>query len=215
MLDSRLSTLSPQLPRLRRAFSLIEVVAAIGIFAVGMIAVLGLYTPIAKSVNSSVEAETAARIAGAIASRLQGQPLANVAALLKTGAQLQANDASPTYNPADGKDTKVMFATAAGEAGIYDPAKKFWVDATGAQIQQRDMFYEVALVRNDALSPAALDNATPGPAYLAFNVRVRWPVFRATADPSRPAQPGAGQTGTVTYDHSQQQVAFFSGSVSR
>ena len=190
---------------------MIEVVAAVGIFAVGMIAVLGLYTPVAKSVSNSSEAETAARVAASVTSRLHATDFSAVAAVLKTSAELQANDASPTYNPADGKDAKVMFATPAGEAGLYDATKKAWLDSAGNALAARDMFFEIALVRNDALSP--VDNDLTA-AYLAFNVRVRWPVFRPSATGAA-AQPGSGQTGAVTYDHSQQQVIFFSASVTR
>ncbi len=194
---------------MRRAFSLIEVVAAVGLLAVTVVVVLSLSTPVVKSVSASAEAESAARVVAALTSRLR---FADVQSLLKTSAQLKADDANPRYDPTDGKDAKVLLATAAGEAGVYDPAKKAWVGGAGTALPTRDLFFEVELVRNDTLSPASADDTA---SVLAFTARVRWPVFRPTADPTRPAQPGAAQTGAVAYDHSQQQVLFFTSSVSR
>ncbi len=195
----------------RSAFSLIEVVAAVAIFAIGMVAVLGLYTPVAQSVSNSAEAESAARVTDTLLSRLQTLPFATAASLLKTNAELQTQDARGNYNPNDGADLRVIFATLGGEAGIYDPAKKGWIDSAGRTLVDRDKFFEIALVRNEALSPAAGDDSA---AILAFNCRVRWPVFRPNAAGGG-VQVGANQVGTVTQDHSQQQVMFFSGFVNR
>lgn len=193
------------------AFSLIEVVAAVAIFALSMVAVLGLYTPVAQSVSNSAEAEAAARVTDTLLSRLQMLPFEATAALLKTNADLQAQDARGNYNPNDGTDARVIFATLGGEAGIYDPAKKGWIDSAGRALADRDKFFEISLIRNEALSPVAGDGAA---AMLAFNCRVRWPVFRPVATGGG-VQVGANQIGTVTQDHSQQRVLFFGGSVSR
>ncbi len=195
----------------RSAFSLIEVVAAVAIFAIGMVAVLGLYTPVAQSVSNSAEAESAARVTDTLLSRLQTLPFATAASLLKTNAELQTQDARGNYNPNDGADLRVIFATLGGEAGIYDPAKKGWIDSAGRTLVDRDKFFEIALGRNEALAPAAGDDSA---AILAFNCRVRWPVFRPNAAGGG-VQVGANQVGTVTQDHSQQQVMFFSGFVNR
>jgi type II secretory pathway pseudopilin PulG len=193
----------------RRAFSLIEVVAAVGILAVTVVVVLALTSPVVKSVSNSAEAEAAARVVAAVTSRVR---FADLPSLLKTSAELKTDDANPRYDPSDGRDPKILFATVAGEAGLYDATRKVWVDSSGNALPTRDLFFEVALVRNDALSPVGADATA---SVLAYTLRVRWPVFRPTADPARAAQPGAGQTGTVTYDHSQQQVLYFSSSVTR
>jgi type II secretory pathway pseudopilin PulG len=193
------------------AFSLIEVVAAVAIFSISMVALLGLYTPIAQSVTHSNEAEAAARLTDALLSRLQLLPFDDVTALLKSNAQLQAQDARGNYNPNDGSDARVIFATVGGEAGIYDSARKAWIDSTGRLMPDREKFFEIALVRNDTLSPLASDDVA---AFVAFNCRVRWPVFRPNAAGGG-IQVGANQAGSVTQDHSRQQVLFFSGAVSR
>ena len=66
----------------RTAFSLIEVVAAVGIFAIGMVAVIGLFAPVAKSVGSLADAEAATNVAGLLTARLQGQDIAAVGKLM-------------------------------------------------------------------------------------------------------------------------------------
>ena len=45
------------------AFTLLEVVVAIGIFSIGMVAVIGLFSPVAKSVGDSADAEAATGVA--------------------------------------------------------------------------------------------------------------------------------------------------------
>jgi len=47
-------------------FSLIEVVVAVAIFAIGMVSVVGLFAPVARSVAASSDAEAAARVAEAV-----------------------------------------------------------------------------------------------------------------------------------------------------
>jgi prepilin-type N-terminal cleavage/methylation domain-containing protein len=191
-----------------RAFSLLEVVAAVTIFAISMVAVLGLYTPVAQSVSNANEAEAAARVTDALLSRLQSLPFEALTPLLKTNAELQAQDARGNYNPNDGSDRRVIFATLGGEAGIYDTARRGWVDSTGRLMPDREKFFEIALVRNETVSPADQDELA---AFVAFNCRVRWPVFRPNAAGGG-VQVGANQT---TQDHSRKQVLFFSGAVTR
>src|ERR1700757_4352086 len=54
-----------------RAFTLLEVVIAVGIFAIGMVAVIGLFTPAAKSIGDSADAEAATRVADLLNVKLQ------------------------------------------------------------------------------------------------------------------------------------------------
>jgi uncharacterized protein (TIGR02598 family) len=72
------------------AFSLLEVVVAVGIFAIGIVAILALFAPAAKSVSANAEAEAAAAVAQSLAADLQRRvapadpdPFAAVTALLK------------------------------------------------------------------------------------------------------------------------------------
>ena len=99
--------------RTPRAFSLIEIVVAIGIFAIGFVAVLALLTPIAKSVAGVSESEAAARTADAVIARvsaLAAKDFSTAAALVQDAAAVQKNDGDGAYNPNDGaKHPAVLF----------------------------------------------------------------------------------------------------------
>ena len=227
MIDSQLSTLSSQPARLRRAFSLIEVVVAVGIFALGLVAVLGIFAPITKSIATVSESESAARVADSVLARLRAIPFDTAARFVQDATTVQKNDASGAYNPNDGaKNPFVIFGKRDGEAGFYDSdtAQKKWRDSLGNTIADADKYFEIELIRNDTLStktiPAA-DPADPGvPAdptatMIAFSMRVRWPSF-LPASSGTPVQVGFNPAGGgVTYDHSKKQVIFFTGSISR
>lgn len=219
----------PCLNSAHRAFSLIEVVAAVGIFAVGVVAVIGLLAPVLKSVASASEAEAAARVAGAVLARLQTMPFATAATYLQDAATVQKNDLDPTYNPNDGiKHPLVLFGKLNGEVGTYDttqsPKTWYYPDFTAVDprtsfapvprpMNDADKFFEIELIRNDTLSPKGSDDMAP---MLAFSMRVRWPSFVA-ASSGAAVQVGAspGTAGPVPFDQSKKQVLFFSGSITR
>jgi prepilin-type N-terminal cleavage/methylation domain-containing protein len=218
-MDSQLSTVLSQPPRRRRAFSLIEVVAAVGIFAVGMIAVLGLFTPVAKSVGNVADSDASAKVADLLRLKLQTLGPDGLIPLLKNakaaGHELTDADAKADYNIIT--DTQLLFASRDGTkiGGYADP---IWIDPATRQPTDLEKFFEIALIRNEALSPVAGDTATPLPLVYAYTARVRWPAFVPDATPgnTRRALPtGANPTGTVRYDHSSKQVLFFTGTVMR
>jgi len=198
----------------RRAFSLIEVVAAVGIFAIGMVAVLALFTPITKSVATVSEAESAARVAEAVLARLQAMKFDEVAALLQDPADVQRNDASGSYNPNDGTHPAVIFAKLDGEIGLYatNGTTSGWMNSAGARLPDADKYFEIELIRNAMLSPSANDTTA---SMLAFAMRVRWPAFLSGSSGGA-VQIGANPAGgAVTFDHSKKSVLFFTGSVTR
>ena len=102
---SELSALNAPLPRrVTRAFSLIEVVAAVGIFSIGMVAVIGLFAPVAKSVGNLADAEAATNVAALLAARLQGQSISFVGTLMKVSNgpsrhQITDTDNNPNSPP--------------------------------------------------------------------------------------------------------------------
>lgn len=207
-------------PRWRdRAFSLIEVVAAVGIFAIGMVAVLGMFAPVTKSVAGVAEAEAAARVADAVRARVQALPFDRALALVQEAADVRRNDGNPNYNANDGtRNPKVLFGKLSGDVGLYDPAegKKAWYDAsvpTPLRVDDADKFFEIDLIRNDTLSPRANDATA---ALVAYNVRVRWPAF-VRASSGAAVQVGANPVGggQVPFDQSRKQVLFFTGSIQR
>ena len=200
-------------------FSLIEVVAAVGIFAIGMIAVLGLFTPVAKSVGSLADADASAKVSDLLRAKLQSMGTDAVIPLLKNskagGHDLTSTDAKPDYDIRT--DVQLLFASRDGtKIGSYSDT--VWNDPVTRQPSDLDKFFEIALIRNETLSPVASDTATPPPLVLAYTARIRWPAFTPDATPGnrRLALPtGANPTGTVRFDHSQKQVLFFAGSVTR
>jgi prepilin-type N-terminal cleavage/methylation domain-containing protein len=201
-----------------RGFSLLEVVAAVVIFSIGMVAVLGMFAPVTKSVAAVAEAESAARIADAVRARLRALPFDRALALVQEVADVRRNDGNGAYNPNDGKNPAVIFARLSGDVGIYDPAeaRKAWYDSTvptPVRMADADKYFEVDLIRNDALTPKSADASAP---MVAFNIRVRWPAFLA-ASSGAPVQIGANPTGggPVPYDQSKKQVLFFTGSILR
>ncbi len=202
--------------RRRRAFSLLEVVAAVAIFTIGMVAVLGLFAPVTKSVATVTDAETAARVADAIRSRLKLLPFGTAAALVQDVATVRAKDADGRYDPNDGtKYPAVIFGKLNGEVGIYDPAddRKNWRDSVDRVVPNAEKFFEIDLIRNETLSPKANDATA---AMIVFNVRVRWPAFQASSSGAAVqvgANPGGG--GPVPFDHSKKQVLFFTGYIAR
>jgi len=228
------SALTTQRPcRAARAFSLIEVVAAVGIFAIGMVAVIGLFAPVAKSVGSLVDAEAAANVADLVTARLQGQDLAAVGQLLKVSTgpnrhQLTDADNSPNTPAADPRlDPQLLFASRDGsKIGLYnDPV---WIDPLTRQPSDLEKFFEIALIRNEALSPPATVTDSDGVStttnsdetalFLAYTARVRWPAFVPDGTPTnrlRALPAGFNPTGTVRFNNSQKQVLFFAGTITR
>lgn len=228
------SALSTQRPcRGARAFSLIEVVAAVGIFAIGMVAVIGLFAPVAKSVGSLADAEAAANVADLLTARLQGQDLAAVGQLLKVSTgpnrhQLTDADNSPNTPAADPRlDPQLLFASRDGsKIGLYnDPV---WIDPLTRQPSDLEKFFEIALIRNQTLSPPGIVTDSDGVStttnsdetalFLAYTARVRWPAFVPDGAPTnrlRALPAGFNPTGTVRFNNSQKQVLFFAGTISR
>ena len=218
-LSRRLSA-GPDLGRGRgsRGFSLLEVVAAVAIFAFGMVAALGLFTPVAKSVSNVAESEAAARVADAVRARLQAMPFDQVLNLIQEVADVRRNDGDGAYNPNDGtKHPAVLFGKRSGDVGIYDSAegRNAWYDSavpTPQRVADVDKFFEIDLIRNDTLSPKSGDATA---AMVAYTMRVRWPAFVRTA-PTTAVQTGQNPGGgPVPFDHGRKQVVFFTGSIMR
>ncbi len=216
--------LSPALPgwtpRPARAsgFSLLEVVAALAIFAIGMVAVLGLFAPVSKSVSGVSEGEAAARVADAVRARLQALPFDTALALIQDAAEVQKNNGDGAYNPNDGtKHPAVLFGKLTGDVGVYDATdgKKAWYDSSipSARVLDADKYFEIDLIRNTMLSPKADDSTAP---VVAFTMRIRWPAF-LPASSGAAVQVGANPQGggPVPFDQSRKQVLFFTGSISR
>jgi len=181
-------------------FSLIEVVVALGILAVGGVLVLGLVTPVTRSVTATTEAETAARAVESALLELRARPWPEVAGRLKSEedfvVQRQA-ERDGLYDPL--RDAQLLFASREGGRVV------------GAEGPDVEKYYELTLVRDERLVPAASVATSP---VLVFTVRVRWPTLVATGtDCVQVGARGAGEARR--FDHSQKETRFFAASLRR
>jgi prepilin-type N-terminal cleavage/methylation domain-containing protein len=203
-------------PARRRGFSLIEVIAALGIFGFGMLVIVGLFAPVTRSVTTVSESEAAARVADSVRARLQTLRFESALTLIQEGADVRKNDANGAYNVNSGTNPAVLFGKLTGDVGIYDQAtnRKRWYDSsvpTPQVVADGDKFFEVDLIRNDTLSPKSADATA---AMVAYTMRVRWPAFQASSSGAA-IQTGAGVGGAVPFDNGKKQVLFFSGAITR
>jgi type II secretory pathway pseudopilin PulG len=205
---------------------LLEVVVAVGVFAIGIVAILALFAPAAKSVSANAEAEAAAAVAQALAADLQRRvvradaaPFAAVTALLKKstaagGHELTNDNARADYDIT--RDPQLLFANRDGtKIGTF-------ADTTvwGTPNSNREKFFEIALIRNETLSPPADPAADPPvnpdatAAFIAYTARIRWPAFVALSGAGA-QQVGANPAGAVRFDHSSKLSLFVTGAVKR
>lgn len=189
------------------------------IFSIGMVAMLGLFAPVTKSVANVTDAEAAGRAADAVRARLQALGFERALVLVQEVADVRKKDADGNYNPNDGaKYPAVIFGKIGGDVGIFTAGqgRGSWLDSTvplPRTVADADKFFEIDLIRNDTLSPKANDATA---ALVAFNIRVRWPAFLPS--PSGVAvQVGSNPAGggSVPFDHGKKQVLFFTGSILR
>lgn len=129
-------------------FSLVELVVALGICAIGLVALVGLLATAARQAGAAAESATAQRVFAAVQAEVaRGGVDAVLAALANAG------------DPVD--ESEGVFANRAGT-----------VIGDAARIPAEDRFFAILLERNPDLSPPASD-AVSG--YLAFQVRIEWP----------------------------------------
>ncbi|MFA6961876.1 MAG: type II secretion system protein [Opitutaceae bacterium] len=143
----------------KAGFSLVEVVVAIGIFALAIVGVIGLLSPTTKNVADVADSDSATRAISAIQAALQESVSSSSTGFTDLAGVLQtpSSGALPTYNFYSARDGHLV-----GKAG------DFTSDA--------DKFFEFALLRNTTLSNSGNDG-TAG--YLAFTISLRWPAYLA------------------------------------
>lgn len=146
----------------KKAFSLIEVVVAVGIFAIAIVSVIGLLVPISQSVVDVREGDYAARLVTLAQSQIQRLPFDVVKNYIRKPV---ADDSAETlYASMDGS----KFGPA-NDAKIWNP------EGNLTELQQKALrFFKIKLSPNDQLSPEGNDT-TAG--FLAFNMTVTWTVF--------------------------------------
>lgn len=201
-------------PSSKAAFSLVEVVVAVGIFALSIVAVFGLLTPIARDSAAVIETSTAVRLAESINHELERVGGKAVAAL--------GNDTVYLVATADGSRVLRSGDSAVGATGSYDAENT--LNATPvAGIAQRDRYYliEVKLIKddggdsNDKINTATFDtNAGAVP----VRVKVSWPLYVPKSAPPTGAPSGAWDAAAVAGNlvpAANRSVYFFAAAVRR
>ena len=110
------------------AFSLVEVVIAIGVFVAGVVGAIALLSSTTDSASQTLEANGALRLAESSAALVQQMTWAQVT------AQLRENSPNPTYATKDG-------------------SRNGLVDVIGVE----EAYYQIELVRSTNLSPVTND----------------------------------------------------------
>jgi len=151
----------------RSGFSLIEVVVAVGIFAVAISIVIGLLVPTINSVNDTIDTNTANRVSSAINAKVQALGYANVQALLYDSTKNPNTDITTT-------DPNLLFASKTGEQ-VGTATDPVW----GGTNNNANRFYEVMLLHtpNAVLSPKDTNPGSSTFSFVMFTVRVTWPAY--------------------------------------
>jgi uncharacterized protein (TIGR02598 family) len=134
-------------------FSLVEVVVAVGIFALAIVGVIGLLVPTSKNISDVADSDSATRVITAIQSGLQ-----------KSGFTSVKNNLG-----------QVFYATKDGSK--VGPGSDLTIWNAGDQ----EKFFEFRLVRNETLSPSNPPTADDSAGYLAFTIVLKWPAFAPNA----------------------------------
>lgn len=149
---------------MRRGFSLVEVVVAVGIFAIAVISVIGMLGPISKTVADVRESDDASRVVTVLQAELQRAGIAKVTTFFDTtiyasrsGHKIGEENDSATWDGDDVEDENGNGSTA---------------DEENAQ-----KFFEAKITRNTTLSPNSGLNQDDDMGYLAFNIELRWPGY--------------------------------------
>jgi type II secretory pathway pseudopilin PulG len=144
----------------RCGFSLVEVVVAVGIFAIAVISVIGLLTPINQSVADVKDGDDASRVASMIQSELQRFGVTAVNGFVG-GPNLYANRTGSKIG---------LTGAAVWDTDVPDLNGNSAIDAFE---KNADKFFEIKLIAN----PSLPFNANSG--FLAVNIEIRWPGYTA------------------------------------
>jgi uncharacterized protein (TIGR02598 family) len=134
--------------RASKAFSLIEVVVAVGIFALTIVGVIGLISPTNKAVADVADNDSASRAISAIQAGLQQAGFATIKSYLDN------NDSQYGAFYASKSGDKV------GTSEVFN--------------DDSEKFFEFSLTRNNDLSPATNDETS---GFLVFTINIRWPAY--------------------------------------
>jgi type II secretory pathway pseudopilin PulG len=149
-------------------FSLVEVVVAVGIFALAIVGVIGLFAPTSRNVANVADTDSASRMVSSIQSALQQSGYSRIQQEL---APLAPTSPTSYYST---KSNDGNFYTASGNV-----VKK--IDGSTADgVSLSDLFFEFTLLRNTTLSPVSND---PTAGFLAFTISLKWPAYLPDGTP--------------------------------
>ena len=144
----------------KSGFSLVEVVVSVGIFAVAIVGIIGLFAPITKNVAAVGDSDGSTRAVAAIQSYLKGI----------------------ASNPALADPTKSGFSKTLPDA--FSAGYVFYVNKGGDKVGTAtefptlsDRFFEFSLTRNTDLSPDSASAPDSSAGFLAFTINLRWPAY--------------------------------------
>lgn len=173
-----------------------EVVVAVGIFALAIVGVIGLLSPTNKAIADVSDSDNATRVVSAVQQGLQQM----AASGRFTTGSLGKGVGSSAINTVDG----YIQGTAALATAPADPADGTTLatsatynvftlyasrdgskigltgDATvwGSTTDHSKKYFEIMLIRNATLSPnSTAANADTASGYLAYTMRIRWPAY--------------------------------------
>lgn len=162
----------------KRAFSLVEVIVAVGIFAIAIIAVIGLMVPIRASVAEVRDGEDASRLATLIQAELQRQSFPTIKGFL---------DTPPAAGLYASRDIRIV--------ALGNDSK--WGTASGSYNPDAEKFYKIDLIRDAILSPNSSTHPDADSGYLAFTIKLTWPVFASAMPGSTSVPADARQQSTL------------------
>lgn len=198
----RAAAMPPPPSHRRSAFSLVEVVVAIGIFAAGIIAIVALLAPTARNVEDITDTTVATRLSDNITTELNRIGFVAVRDFLapsnatldrtihlvatRDGRRVVRTGADVRSSPAPGSSQSV---TLAGQ-----PAENALDDATAPGLAERDRYFLITVTRaaTDPADPLFFHRNTAGrtpDASLPVRIRVEWP-FYVPAGPAPDPVPG-------------------------
>jgi prepilin-type N-terminal cleavage/methylation domain-containing protein len=179
----------------KKGFSLVEVVVAVGIFALAIVGVIGLLSPTNKAVADVADSDNATRVVSAVQQGLQqlaasgrfttvgsvvGVGSFTIGAAVSDGLIQATAPADPTDGntlATSGTYNKfTIYASRDGsKVGLTGDAT---VWGTAAATNNTLKYFEIMLIRNSTLSPNLTPaNADTASGYLAYTMRIRWPAY--------------------------------------
>ena len=167
----------------KRGFSLVEVVVAVGIFALAIVGVIGLLAPSIKAVSDIADTNVAARLAQNIQMELENYGFSSVVSATNSSQKIQL------VATKDG-------LRVARSNGTTPPADNNPVTGTPPGIAAADRYYLVEVTQFPAGNTLAY-TAANNPGFVALSVRVLWPYQLPAAGGTSRAGVASEQTSTI------------------